>query len=405
MFKNIKKIFPFLKKNKNIYLDNAATTHKPYFVINNIYNNYIYNYSNNRSFYNLSDKINLNIYKTRNIIKKLIKAKHVEEIIFTKNTTESLNIIANCINIKYNRKFKIMISYYEHNSNYLPWIYFCNLYKYKLVFIPLNKKKLIDFKKIKKNIKNVKIISITYISNVFGIKNNIKKISKICKKNNIILIVDCAQAIGHININLKKINIDFLAFSIHKIYGPEGVGILYGKKKLLKKMKFYNLGGGTINYIINLKKNLISYKKIPYLYESGTQNNISIISTYKAIKFIKKCKIKNICLYEKKIIKYCQYKLSKIKNIKIYFKKENKYSIISFNINNINCYDIGYFLNKYNINVRTGYHCSNLIFKKLNFTKNGTIRISIAIYNNYKDIDIFIKKLKFILNKFFKKYI
>lgn len=191
---------------------------------------------------------------------------------------------------------------------------------------------------------------------------------------------------------------------MHKMYGPEGVGILYGKKKLLNKMKFYNLGGGTINYIKNIKKNLISYKKIPNILEYGTQNNINIISSYQAIKFIKKYNINNIKTYENKILNYCIYKLNKINNIKIFFKKKKKYSIVSFNIKNINCYDIGYFLNKYNICIRTGYHCSNLIFKKLNI-KYGTIRISLAIYNNYNDIKIFIKKLKFILNKFFKNFI
>ncbi|XBT18655.1 MAG: aminotransferase class V-fold PLP-dependent enzyme [Candidatus Shikimatogenerans sp. Tcar] len=404
MFINIKNKFPFFKKNKIIYLDNASTTQKPYTVINNITYNYINNCTNNRSDNILSNKLNFNIYKTRKIIKEFINAKYLEEIIFTKNTTESLNIISNCINIFFKKNDKIMISYYEHNSNYLPWIKLCNLYKLKLKFIPIKKNKLINYKKLKKNIKNIKLISITHISNVFGIKNDIKKISKICIKNNIIFIVDCAQSISHLNINLKKISIDFLTFSLHKIYGPEGVGVLYGKKKLLNKMKFYNLGGGTINNIINFKKNLISYKKIPYIFEYGTLNNINIISSYKSFKFINKYKIKNIKIHENNILKYCLYKLNKIKNIIIYFKNIKKYSIISFNIKNINCYDIGFFLNKYNIFVRTGYHCSNLIFKKLKI-KNGTIRISISIYNTYKDIDIFINRLKFILNNFFKKNI
>ncbi|XBT18775.1 MAG: aminotransferase class V-fold PLP-dependent enzyme [Candidatus Shikimatogenerans sp. AspAUS03] len=408
MFKNIKNQFPFFKKNpKIIYLDNASTTQKLNSVIKNI--TYIYKkyYSNCRSNHKFANKIEYLIYKTKYIIKNFINAKYLEEIFFTQNTTESLNIISKCLNFKLLKNIKcnkFLISFYEHNSNYLPWINFTKKFNLKLEYLPLNKKGFIDFLKLKQIIKKVKIISISYISNVFGIKLNIKKISKLCKKFNIILILDCAQSIGDLKVNVQKYKIDFLVFSMHKIYGPEGVGILYCKKKILKIMNKYNLGGGSINSIINYKKHIVDYKSNFLGFEYGTRNNVNIISSYKVFKFIYKYKLSNIQKYKFNLLKFCEYKLKQITNIKIYFEKIKKYSIISFNILNISCFDINFFLNQYNVFIRSGYHCSHLYFKKYNI-KNGTIRLSFSIYNTIIDIIKFIKILKFILNKFFKKFI
>ncbi|WGH25742.1 MAG: SufS family cysteine desulfurase [Candidatus Shikimatogenerans bostrichidophilus] len=392
---NIRNQFPIFSKKINgyplIYFDNSSTTQKPKCLINK--NKYYYYNLNSNVYRNncyLSNKSTFYIEKCRNIIKNFINANSKKEIIFTKGTTESINLICNCLNniniLKKNDE--IIISLLEHHSNIIPWQYLCKKKKLILKIININKKYNISLKSLKNIISNkTKIISITHISNVFGTILPIKKIVEIIrnKNKNIIIILDGAQSISHIPINVKSLNIDFYAFSTHKIYGPYGLGILYGKKKILNQFPPYQLGGSMIKSV-TLNKTI--YTDLPKKFEAGTPNICSIFCFLYVIKYINKINIYNINIYEKKLINFIKNLFLKNKNIILYGKNNiHSSSILSFNIKNINNFDIGCMLNKYGICVRTGYHCSHPLMKYLNI--NGTIRISFGMYNTIEEIDKF----------------
>ncbi|WOX79269.1 aminotransferase class V-fold PLP-dependent enzyme [Candidatus Shikimatogenerans bostrichidophilus] len=400
--KLIRKQFPILKKYVNgyklIYFDNASTTQKPNILIDKI-RNYYYNYNSNLYRYNnyLSVKSTIYVDECRKIIKNLINAKSYKEIIFTKSTTESINLISVCLkNINKNND-EIIISQLEHHSNIIPWQILCKNKKLKLKILKINNKYNISLNNLKSKLtKKTKIVSITHISNVFGTILPIKKIVDIIKNYNrkILIILDCAQSIAHIPINVQELNVDFLVFSSHKVYGPTGLGILYCKKEILKKLKPYQYGGGMIKKV-RYKNNIYEkkYKKI----EAGTLNIASIYSFIYVIKFLNKIKIYNINIYENQLINYLKKLLLKNKNI-ILYGKNNIYSssILSFNIKNKNINDIGLFLNNYGIQVRIGNQCSEPLMKFLRL--KGTIRVSLGLYNNKIEIDKFYYYLNKIIN-------
>ncbi len=405
---NIKKIrldFPILKKKINgkkiIYLDNASTSQKPKIVIKNqtkLYKNY---YSSvNRSIHTLSNINSNKIEETRIKISKFINAKSPEEIIFTNNTTESINFLSYSLSKKYiSKKNNIIISIIEHHSNITPWFLLSKEMNYEIKILKINKEGILDINHLKKIIdKNTKIISISHISNVLGLTNPIKKIIEIAKNYNIITIIDGCQAISHKKIDVQKIKCDFYLFSSHKMYSPTGTGIIYGKKNKIDNLLLWKSGGGIISNINIYNNNIknIQFINAPWKFESGTPNIESIIGLYHAIDYINNINIKYIINYEKKIIQYTLNKLKKIKNIKIYGLNNKQNSIISFNIKNYHCYDIGMLLNQHGIFIRTGNQCAIPIIKFLNIS--GVCRISIAMYTSKKDINTFIYKLKKIIN-------
>ncbi len=403
--KKIKLDFPILRKkingNKIVYLDNASTTQKPKIVINSQNKLYKNNYSSvNRSIYTLSNKNSNNIEKIRIKITKFINATSPEEIIFTQNTTEGINLISNILSKKnIYPEDNIIISITEHHANFIPWYMICKNIGCKLKIIDIDKQGNININKLKKIInKNTKILSITHISNVLGIINPIEKIIKLTKKFNIITIIDGSQSIIHKKINVKKIDCDFYIFSGHKMYAPTGVGIIYCKKNIIQNLDPWKLGGGIIANI-NIKNNNINNIKFinsPWKFESGTYNLESIIGLGKSIDYIKLIGLNNIIKYEKKIIDYTINKLKLINGIKIYGKLP-KTGLISFNIKNCHCYDIGMLLDQYGISIRTGNQCSIPLMKYYNIS--GVCRISIAMYTSKKDINTFIYILKKIIKK------
>lgn len=390
---NIKKQFPILMKyidnNKLIYLDNASTTQKPYKVLKSI-NKYYENINSNprRGIYHIAELTSNAIENSRKHIQKFINAKSSNEIIFTKGTTESINLVASSITNNIKKGDEILISTLEHHSNIVPWQMLCNRTGAKLKIIPIDRYGYLEINKIDFLLSNkTKLVSITQISNVLGIINPIEKIiRKIRYYNNILILVDGAQVPSSLSINVQKLDVDFYVFSSHKMYGPTGIGILYGKEKILEKLDPYQGGGGMIKEV-SMKKSL--YSELPFKFESGTQNIEGIIAWKAAIEFIENIGINNIKLYEKNLLKYVINKLSNIKDIIIYcYEKscENYSNIISFNIKNIHPFDVGIILNRLGIAVRTGNHCAQPL---MNFLKiKGTVRISLAIYNTYNDIDI-----------------
>ncbi|WOX79138.1 aminotransferase class V-fold PLP-dependent enzyme [Candidatus Shikimatogenerans bostrichidophilus] len=400
--KLIRKEFPILKKIINgyklIYFDNSSTTQKPKILIDKI-KYYYYNYNSNLYRYNnyLSVKSTIYVDECRKTIKKLINANSYKEIIFTKSTTESINLLSVCLKNINKKNDEIIISQLEHHSNLIPWQILCKKKKLKLKILKINEKYNISLKYLKYKLsKKTKIVSITHISNVFGTILPIKKIVEIIKNynRNILIILDCAQSIAHIPIDVQKLNVDILVFSSHKIYGPTGLGILYCKEEILNKLIPYQYGGGMIKEV--RYKNTIyenGYKQL----EAGTINIASIYSFMYVIKYLNKIKIYNINIYENKLINYLKKLLLKNKKIILYGKDNiNSSSILSFNIKNKNNYDIGLLLNNYGIQVRIGNQCAEPLMKYLKL--NGTIRVSLGLYNNKEEID----KFYYYLNKIIK---
>ena len=378
----------FPMKDKNIvYFDNAATTFKPYRVINKINEYYLdYNANSHRGDYDISFKVDDEIDYTRDLVKMFINAKRKDEIIFTKNTTESLNIVAFGFFLNYlNDGDEIILSSSEHASNILPWLILSAKKKIKIVFVDSKDEKL-NIEDIKEKITSkTRLISIAEITNVSGDKRDIKTICKLAHKYGILVVVDAAQSAPHIKIDVQDTGVDFIAFSAHKMCGPTGVGVLYGKMELLKKMVPYTFGGGMNE---NYNEEHLELIEIPYRFESGTPNIADIIGFSEAIKFLNEIGMDTIERKEKYLRKYLIDELEKIPYIKIYNKNKEGSTVI-INIDGIMSGDLGLYLNTKGICVRSGKHCA-----KMGDNKEDTVRISLYFYNTYEEIDILIDALK-----------
>lgn len=388
--KTIRKQFPIFKNKNIIYFDNAATTQKPFKVIKAIKKYYCnFNSNVNRSFHFLGQFSSNCLELSRNNVQSFINAKYREEIIFTSGATESINLIAFCIYKFIKTSDNIIISHSEHHSNITPWQVLSQKNKANLKVIPVNSEGELNLRIFNKLItKKTKLISISHVTNTFGIINPIKRLIKTAHKYNSLVLIDGSQAISHITIDVQNLDCDFYVFSSHKMYGPTGLGILYGKKKILDKFPPYKCGGGMIEKV-TLKKTI--FYGLPFKLEAGTPNIAGIIGTNKALNFIVNYSIRKINTYETKLLKYAIKILSNIKGIKIYYKNSKLTKILSFNIENIHSFDLGKLLNNHGIAVRTGKHCAQPIMDYLKI--NGTIRISFAIYNTIEEIDIFYKSL------------
>lgn len=404
MFFNIKKIkseFPILSTKVNgyplIYFDSAASAQKPISVINAEKNFYEKEYAAvHRGIHTLSANATSLVEKVRSKVANFINAS-CREIIFVKGTTEGINLVANILEKKILKNGdNIVITQMEHHSNIIPWQIISRKKKIEIRIIPITKEGELDLSILPSLIdKKTKILSIIHVSNVLGTINPIRKIINKIKKNfNVITLVDGAQAIMHEKIDVKKIGCDFYVFSGHKIYGPTGIGVLYGKKEILKKMPPWE-GGGAMVDLVSLNSKKTSFLEHPWRFEAGTPNIAGIIGLGAALSFFKKTCIKKIKCYEQKLIKYAVDSLIKyIPKINIYGPKKKRIGVISFNISNYHAYDIGSFLDQYGIAIRTGHHCAMPI---MNFYKVSSMsRLSLAIYNDKHDIDYFISRLIYI---------
>lgn len=378
--------FPMLEKSL-VYFDNAATTFKPKRVINKIFEYYNdYTANSHRGDYDISFKVDDEIDYTRDLVKMFINAKRKEEIIFTKNTTDSLNLVVFGFFLNYlHDGDEIILSSSEHASNILPWMILSLKKNIKIVFVDSKNEKL-DIEDIRKNITSkTKVISVAHITNVSSDKRDIKSICKLAHDNNILVVVDGAQSVPHIKTDVRQLDIDFLAFSAHKMCGPTGVGVLYGKYELLKKMIPYTYGGG-MNLTYNEKH--LTLAELPYRFESGTPNIAGIIGFSEAISLLNEIGMDNIERHDKFLRKYLIRELEKIPYIKIYNKNCEGSSVI-INIDGILSGDLGLYLNTKGICVRSGKHCA-----KMGDNKEDTVRISLYFYNTYEEIDYLISVLK-----------
>lgn len=384
--------FTILKDSNIVYFDNGATTLKPDIVRDSIvdyYNKYTSNihrgdYSNSLKVSNLYDEC-------RDMVREFINAKHSSEIVFTSGATESLNDIAfGYFKNKLNKGDEVLITESEHASCVLPWFILQKEMGIVVKYIPLDDKNSVSIDNLKKVISNkTKVVSIAHITNVVGDIRDIKAISKVCHENNILLVVDAAQSIAHIRIDVSDMDIDFMAFSGHKMYGPTGVGVLYGKFELLKELVPLKYGGG-MNAIFN-KDGYVELKDLPDKLEAGTPNIEGVLGLSECIKYINNIGIDKIREYELELREYLIKKLKELDFITIY-NVDSKSPIVAFNINGVFSQDAAIYLDKYNICVRAGNHCAKMT-KDL-FNIGNTCRISLSFYNTPTEIDLLINVLK-----------
>ena len=393
--KEIRDLFPLLDIKVNerplIYFDNAATTQKSREVIAEIEKFYLHENSNiHRGVHHLSQISTDNFEKTRTTVQNFINAEYNHEIIFTKGTTESINLLASCYREILKKDDEIIISEMEHHSNIVPWQICCQNTGAKLKIIPIDINGNLDLKIFKKLLNSkTKLVAITHISNSLGTINPIENIIKLSHEKNAKVLIDGAQSAAHVKIDVQSLDADFYCFSAHKLFGPTGVGVLYGKEKLLNLLPPYQ-GGGEMIKDVSFEKT--TYAPLPFKFEAGTPNICGVVAFKKAIELIKKIGIDKIQEHEDKLLAYATKKLKKIKGLKIYGEAELKSAIISFNIDGIHHYDLGLILDKMGIAIRTGHHCTQPVMKK--FKIAGTARISFAYYNTFDEIDECVKAIE-----------
>ena len=400
ILEEIKKDFPLLENRDIAYLDSGATTQKPKQVIEAIEKYYKNNNANpHRGAYSLSIEATEQYENTRTKIAEFINAKHREEIIFSKNATESLNLIAYSYGIeKLKKDEEVVISIMEHHSNLVPWQKVTKKTGSKLKYMYINENYEIPDEEIENKItEKTKIVGITHISNVLGTINNIKKIIKYAHKKGAIVIVDASQSIPHIKIDVQDLNADFLVFSGHKMLAPLGIGVLYGKREILNNMTPFLMGGDMIEYVYEQET---TFAPLPNKFEAGTQNVEGVIGLGAAIDYIQKIGYDKIQEKENEIIKYARQELSKLKYLKLYLtpNSQNHSSVISFNINGIHPHDVAGILDSENVCVRSGNHCAQPLMRFLGI--DSTCRASFYFYNTKEDVD----KLVTALNKAYKMF-
>ena len=388
--KNIKSNFPIFKQKINgkslVYLDSANSSQKPKVVIDRMSNFYETEFSNvGRSVHSLAVKATNRFEATRDVIKKYINAQYREEIIFTKGATESINLVASTYGEKYIKEGdEILITELEHHSNYVPW-HFLRKNKGAIIkFASINKNCEVEIDEIKKLISNkTKMIAITHISNVTGAEMPIKKIVDLAKEKNIPVLIDGTQGAPHLQIDMQDLGCDFYAISCHKMYGPNGLGILYAKKKWLDALPPYQGGGGMINEV---KKDNITFAETPTKFEAGTMQTAEVVAFAESINFIEKIGIKNIAAHENEVLEYGFEELKKKNSINIIGNSKKRGSVLSFTINGIHPHDIATILDDDGVAIRAGHHCCQILHDKLGIA--ATARASIGIYNTKEDIDI-----------------
>ena len=396
MFENIRSQFPILSRQINgmplVYLDNAATVQKPVSVIEAVENYYTqFNSNVHRGVHTLSQQATGMFEQSRETIKRFIGAEHSHEIIFTKGTTESINLVASSFAKAFFKPGdEILISAMEHHANIVPWHLVGEQYGTKLKIIPIDENGNLQID-VYKNLfsDRTKFVSISHISNVLGTINPIKEIIDIAHQHNVPVLVDGAQGIKSSVVDVRQLDCDFYCFSGHKIYAPMGIGVLYGKEKHLNQMPPYQGGGEMIEQVTFEKT---SFNGLPFKFEAGTPNVGGAIGLAKAIDFMTDCGLENMIVHEDELLHYATRKLQAIEGVRIIGTAKEKSAVISFLLDDFHPADVGTLLDVMGVAVRTGHHCAQPLIDSLKIP--GTVRLSFAVYNNFEDIDIFIHALQ-----------
>jgi cysteine desulfurase/selenocysteine lyase len=394
--KTIRELFPILSRELNnkplVYLDNAATSQKPQVVIDALSNYYShFNANIHRGIHTLAEEATAAYEATRHTVQKYINASLPEEIIFTRGATEGINLVSYAWgrqNIKAGDE--IIISGMEHHSNIVPWQMLCEEKKAVLKIIPVTDDGELDIIAYKKLLSpKTKMVSIVHVSNSLGTVNPVKEIIKAAHEAGAVTLVDGAQSTVHLDIDVQEMDCDFFVFSGHKVYGPTGVGVFYGKKDILEKMPPF-MGGGEMIREVTFEKT--TYNELPYKYEAGTPNIADTVALKSALDFITKTGKERVRNYEMELLEYATRELEAIPGLKIIGKAKEKISVISFIIKNTHPQDIGVLLDNQGIAVRTGHHCTQPLMTR--FGIPGTVRASFAMYNTYEEVDLLVEGLQ-----------
>ena len=397
----IRKQFPILDQSVNgnplIYFDNAATTQKPLAVTNEVSRYYTEDNANiHRGIHTLAERATTSYENTRKSIAQFINANESEEIIFTKGTTDSINLVAHSLGGSLLKPGdEVLISCMEHHSNIVPWQLICEKTKAVLKIIPINDQGEIIFEEFLNLLsERTKIVSMVHISNTLGTINPVKEVIAAAHKWGAKVLIDGAQATPHNTIDVKSLNCDFYAFSGHKMYGPTGVGVLYGKRSLLEAIPPYQGGGEMIKEVSFTQT---TYNEIPYKFEAGTPNIAGVIGLSKAIDFIQNIGLEKISQYENELLLRATDQLMNIEGFQPMGTALKKASVISFNIEGVHPFDLGVLLDAKGIAIRTGHHCTQPLMDR--FKVEGTARASFAIYNTFEEVDQFVSALSNLIKK------
>lgn len=393
-FDTLRRDFPVVENNPGvIYFDNAATTLKPKSVIDAINSFYLYFTSNiHRGDYDMSIKASKLYDDTRITVKNFINSNSEKEIVFTSGATESLNTVAYGYGYKYLKEGDVVLTTYsEHASNILPWFDVCKKTKAIIKYIPLNNDGTFNIEEYKKCFidTNVKIVSLPFVSNVLGYINPIKEIVNIAHSYDAVVNVDGAQAVPHIKVDVKELDVDFLSFSGHKMCGPSGIGVLYGKFEILDKMDPLKYGGGA-NARFDSDGSVI-LSNVPMKFEAGTPNIEGVLGLNAAINYLESIGMDEIHNRDLELVTYLKDKLSKLDNVTIY-NMNSECGIVSFNVKDIFAQDVAGYLNQNKICVRSGNHCAKILHNVI--CTNETIRASLYFYNTKEEIDRFVEVIK-----------
>lgn len=394
---NIRSQFPILSQKVNgkdlVYLDNAATSQKPLAVLDAWQKYYTeINANVHRGIHTLSQLATEEMELSRRKIQKFINAKNDFEVIFTKGTTEGINLIAYSLMNMIKENDEIIISYLEHHSNIVPWQMLCERTGAKLKVIPIDQNGILQLDFLDENLsEKTKIVSVNQVSNALGIVNPVEEIiAKTRAKSDAFIIIDGAQSAPHFKIDVQKLDCDFFVFSGHKLYAPMGTGILYGKEEILRKIEPFH-GGGEMIETCSFEKT--TYADLPFKFEAGTPNVGGNIALGAAIDFIENIGHENLQNHENALLDYAQKKLLEIEGLRIYGEKANRTGVVSFNLEGVGISsDVGMILDKLGIAVRTGHHCTQPIMNFFGIA--GTVRASFAVYNTFEEIDILVEGVK-----------
>jgi len=401
----IREEFPVLNQEVNgfplVYFDNAATSQKPTEVLEAL-NGYYRGYNSNvhRGAHTLAAKATDAFEATREKVRDFVGAAHTEEIIFTKGTTEAINLVA----YSYGRAFikegdEIIISAMEHHSNIVPWQVLCEEKGAVLKIIPVSSEGELDYEAFENLLsEKTKFVAVVHVSNSLGTVNDVQRIIAAAKKVGAKVLLDGAQSSPHFNIDVQALDCDFYVFSGHKIYGPTGIGALYGKKEILEAMPPF-LGGGEMIKEVTFAKT--TYNELPYKFEAGTPNIGDTVALKNAIEFIERIGKDNIADHENSLLLYATEKMRAIPGIRLVGTAKNKVSVISFLMEGVHHFDLGMMLDARGIAIRTGHHCTQPLMNE--FGIDGTARLSLAVYNTKEEIDTFVKALSNIANRFSKQ--
>ncbi|WP_106832162.1 aminotransferase class V-fold PLP-dependent enzyme [Parabacteroides pacaensis] len=392
----IRKDFPILSRKVYgkdlIYLDNAATTQKPRCVVEKIEDDY-YNVNANihRGVHFLSQAATEAHEEARKTVRQFINARHAREIIFTRGTTESINLIASSFTDGFMKEGdEVIISEMEHHSNIVPWQIQAARKGIAIKVVPINEKGELDLEAFRSLFsEKTKLVSLTHVSNVLGTINPVKDIIREAHDRNVPVLIDGAQSVPHLPVDVQNLDADFFVFSGHKIYGPTGIGILYGKEEWLDRLPPYQ-GGGEMIATVSFEKT--TFQELPFKFEAGTPDYIGSTALATAMQYVSALGINNIAAYEDELLHYATGKLQEIEGVRIFGTSEHKSGVLSFLVKDIHHYDMGMLLDRFGVAVRTGHHCAQPLMHRLGI--EGTVRASFSFYNTKEEIDIFIDAVK-----------